>query len=150
MAKSTKPRKKYNPNKTTVNTPLTIRYSKQEGDSLKYRIYFHLHRLTTDDCDNGDWLALQFRLKIGVGLAKNFIEDNIAPTINEGLIILEEIKENRIANNTWRITNEQENKLRYLLSIIDDMQDNTTRKEQLPIFIQAQKEIDYNLRLTLP
>lgn len=151
MATSKKPRKKRNHNKTLTVTPLTVRYSKNEGNILKFRIYFHLHRIASSDANAGDWLAIKFRLEVGILLSDFFLEkEKIDSLIHDALTLLDKIKERRESNGTWQITTEAEFQLRFVLSIVDDIQDNTTRKEQLPAFISAQKKIDHSLFETLP
>ena len=150
MAKSKKPRKKYNPNKNLCQTPVTLRYSKEEGDRMKYRVYFHLGRLNTDDCGAGDYLALNFRFKVGLGLIHLFDQPEAKDVILNGIKVLESVKENRIKTGSWRINKEIDDKLRMTCSLIDDVQDMTTRKEQLPVFIKAEKELEHALFDTLP
>lgn len=150
MAKSKKPRKKYNPNKNLCQTPVTVRYSKEEGDRMKYRIYFHLGRLITDDCGAGDYLALEFRIRVGRELAKLFDGNDAIEMMDKGLSLLQTMKENRIITGKWKINDVLQNELRSVLSLVDDIQDQTTRKEQLPIFIAAEKQIEHSLFDNLP
>lgn len=150
MPCSKKPRKKYNPNKNQSDVPINIRYSKAEGDSLKYRIYYHLYRLTTQDCDAGDYLAIEFRLRIGCGLVELFDKGEPNKVIDEGFMLLKQIKQRRLEKGSWTITPNQEDRLRLVLSVIDDLQDATTRAEQLPVFIDAERKIEHQLRIDLP
>lgn len=145
MAANKKPRKKYSPNKTVCNTPLVFRYSKEAGDGLKIRIYFHLHRFINNEADAGDYLALRFRLRVGLKLTKYFIEEDLKLLMEDALAVLEDIKLERIASGKWVITKPQEHTIRYALSFVDDMMDKSTRKEQLPIFLETEKEVDHSL-----
>lgn len=150
MSQSKKPRRKYNPNKYLTETPTLFRYSKAEGDAMKFRIYYHLGRMIEEDCDAGDYLAIKFRFKIGLGLVGLFNQPEATELLENGLAELERVKEQRVQTGIWKTTIETQNKLREALSLIDDIQDNTTRKEQLPVFIQAEKDIDFTLKETLP
>lgn len=149
MAKSKKPRKKYNPNKVSTETPVLIRYSKAEGEALKIRIFFHLNRLLNEEADSGDWIALRFRIRIGTLLTQYFNESSIVSSLNHALDTMDAIKVRSMEINSWNITKEEDQILRNALVTIDEMLDQTTRKEQLPAFIKADKEVNHSLFDTL-
>lgn len=145
MAKSKTPRKKYNPNKVQCATPIVFRYSKDKGDNLKFRVYFHLHRFVNSDADAGDYLAIKFRLQVGLKLTKYFIENELKLIMEDALAVLEDIKLERVVTDKWVVIEAQEHTIRYALSIVDDMMDKTTRKEQLPIFLETEKQVDHSM-----
>ena len=150
MAKSKKPRKSYNPNKILTNSPVMIRYTKEEGDIMKFRIYFHLGRIITDEASTGDYLALKFRINVGKELSKLFEGNEVKTIMDDGINLIEQVKDRRLETGSWKIDLTLQDKLRYVLSIIDDIQDKTTRKEQLPIFIAVEKQLDHSLIDRLP
>jgi len=150
MANSKKPRKRYNPNKLQTYTPSTIRYSKDEGDTMKFRIYYHIQRIGSEEADAGDFLALQFRFRIGLGLVGLFNELEAKEEIEEGLRILDTVKLARESTGSWQVGVKTQDQLRQVCALIDEIQDLTTRREQLPVFIQAQKSLDQSLCDRLP
>lgn len=150
MALAKRPRKKYNPNKIQCNTPVVFRYTKEEGDALKFRVYFHLHQFQIGEGKAGDFLAIQFRLFVGEKLTKYFDDEALLNNMKEALHILKDIKLERMVSGKWTITEEQEQSIRYSLSLVDDMMDNSTRREQLPIFVSSEKQLDHSLTQTLP
>jgi len=150
MGKSKKPRKPYNPNKNITESPVLFRYSKAEADKLKLRYYFHLEHLLTEQACAGDYLSLDFRLKVGIGLCKLFEGSEASALIEKALKILEQIKLERIVKGSWTITQQTQKELRPALALIDDIHDQTTRAEQAKIYFEVEKKLEHHLYETLP
>jgi len=150
MAKSKKPRKPYNPNKTFTESPVLFRYSKAESDKLKLRYYFHLEHLLTEEACAGDYLSIDFRLKVGLELSKLFEGSEAQAVILDALKVLEQVKLERIVKGTWTITQTTQNELRPALALIDDIHDHTTRAEQAKIYYEVEKNLEHQLYETLP
>ena len=110
---------------------------------MKARIYAHLKNFKLDTATQEDWEAVLFRLKIGIGLGKKFEEDQVISTeMSAGLDILGKCHATFGKEGTWTMGKEDIDTLWTCLNIVDDLQDNTTRKEQLPVFIAAKHDVD--------
>ena len=59
-----------------------------------------------------------------------------------GLDILGKCHEHFVRENSWFLEPEEIDSIRQCLNIVDDLQDKTTRKEQLPVFIAAKHDVD--------
>ncbi|MCK9234694.1 MAG: hypothetical protein M0R77_00100 [Gammaproteobacteria bacterium] len=150
MAKSKKPRKKHNPNKTTFNRPPLFRYSKEEGEMLKERIYFHLSRFEDRVANAGDYIAIRFRIEVGINLADHFENNEFKLLFHAALDTLTKVLTRRETSGKWAMGDNEIAELKYAISIVDEIQDKTTRVEQLPAFLKANENVDNSLFERLP
>lgn len=140
MAQTKKPRKKYNPNKTAFNESPLIKIDKSQAEQLKLRVYISLDKFRDKTAHEGDFYALRFRIKCGLGLAMHFNE-SLDHYFNSALALLDKVKERFVKNQQWMMGHPEIDQLKIALDIADQIQDKSTRKEQLPIFEAVYKEL---------
>jgi len=150
MPSNKKPRKRYNPRKTTCGSSPMIRYSKAEGDALKMRIYYHLSRMSTNVGNGGDYNALIFRLRIGEGLLKHFENPDAQELVDRAIKIVDATLARREAYGAFALEDGGADVIREALAVIDDIHDQTTRIEQVPIYDQVYAALDHSLETRYP
>lgn len=153
MANNKKPRKAYNPHKTQYKRPPCFRYTKEEGEELKTRVHMHLDCFAHQKATAGDYLALRFRIEVGLKLLTHFqYQDAVASwkVLKEGSDILDKVRERRDNLGRWAMGDPEVTHLRTCLFHVEEVQDKTTRVEQMPAFIEANKALDHALFTTHP
>ena len=153
MAKNKKPRKAYNPNKTLYKRPPCFRYTKEEGEELKTRAHMHLDAFAHQKATAGDYLAVRFRVEVGLKLLTHFhYEDAVASwmVLKEGSDILDKVRARRTTLGRWAMGDPEVTHLRTCLFHVEEVQDKTTRVEQMPAFVSVNANLEHSLFEQLP
>ncbi len=151
MANNKKPRKKHNPNKTAFNRPPCFRYSHEEGEELKRRVHMHLDAFAYGKAVAGDYLALRFRINVGLKLSEHFTEAfTLCAVLKEGSDILDKVRVRREKLGRWMMDEAEIITLRTCLFQVEEVQDKTTRVEQMPAFVSANANLEHALFEQLP
>lgn len=128
MANNKKPAKKYNPNKLKTNTPLTIRYTEQEALRLKLPPLVSLQEFKSGKAIPAGRKTLEFRLHVGKELCSKHFQQSLIPELDKAISIVQ------AAKDSLTITAEDCELIGPLLVSIDEMQDLTTRRDQLEVY----------------
>ncbi len=112
-------------------TPLTIRYTEDQEQALKLRPHLHLEEFTNNNGTDRGWWTLCFRLNTGKELAVLFKNSEALEAINTGLDALEQIRLRYDCNQLWRLTEAEFKLIGPCLDVINEMQEKSTRREQL-------------------
>lgn len=122
-------------------TPILIRHTEEESRRMKALPYLSLASfrgeiLTVEKQPHGyDWRTLYFRALSCLELAtKHFNEESAVTVANDALLILISVKDRRLENGLWRMSPYEIDALHTCLLLVDQMQDLTTRKEQLIVW----------------
>lgn len=133
MPANKKPRKKYKPKfpQGKIVLPSLIRYSAADDFKLKIVPHQELERFREGTADESAWHTLTMRLDWGLFMAIDHFEDDVAKTaIREGLEALLSIKDRNAKLAKWGASGSEFKAIGLALNLIDEMQDNTTRREQ--------------------
>ena len=139
MAKSTKPRKPHNPNKMLSKKPILIRYSSSQGYNNKLAPYMDLKAFSEGTGNKVNWCNLFFRLTVSKLSLKLIEHEGVEEVLTKGFDILESLIPELMSNVQIFLTQEQKEVITHCLEISDQIQDNTTSKDQLGIYIHAHK-----------
>ena len=133
MATNKKPRKKYKPKfpQGKIVLPSLIRYSAADDFKLKIVPHQELERFREGTADESAWHTLTMRLDWGLFMAIDHFKDEGAKhAIHEALEAVLSIKERKSKMAKWGSTGQEFHAIGLALNLIDEMQDNTTRREQ--------------------
>ncbi len=151
MANNKKPRKRYNPRKVLCDSSPMFRYSKEQADALKLRIYYHHSRANTGIGNGADYNALMYRLRVGNGLVEHFVNPDAEELITRALVIVKPMLEQLEASGVFGFASPKDGELvREALAVIDDIHDATTRIEQLPVHDRVYNSQDHTLETRYP
>ena len=151
MAKNKKPRKAYNPRKVLCDSSPMFRYSKEQADALKLRIYYHLSRAKTGVGNGADYNALMYRLRVGSGLLDHFTNPDAEELVTRAMVIVKPMLEQLEARGVFGFIKPADGELVHqALAVIDDIHDSTTRIEQLPIHDRVYNTQDHTIETRYP
>lgn len=142
MPGNKRPKKKFKNTvcKLKTNSPINIRYDKAGDLRLKLPPQVSLEQFKNNEGTMAAWTTLYFRIHVGIKLADKF-NDSILVYLNEAIDLLDSIKKNYVEKNTWVFTGEDIDTVRAVLTVIDEMQDNTTRRDQLEAYNAVYKDV---------
>ena len=129
MAGNKKPAKKYNSNKLKTNTPISIRYTEQEANKLKLPPLFSLMEFKTGKGVPAGRKTLEFRLHVGKELCLKHFQQSLVSDLDKAIAIVQGIK---VDEATIHLVDCEF--IGLLLVAIDEMQDMTTRRDQLDVY----------------
>ena len=133
MATNKKPSKKYRPKYPAGQAvlPSVVRYSKDDEIMLQLVPHQELERLRNGTADEKTWHTICIRLDWGLFMAINhFDDDGAKEAIKKSLAALQSIKRRNKKTGKWGATGDEFNAIGFALNVIDEMQANTTRREQ--------------------
>lgn len=159
MASNKRPARKAPGAKKSMHskTPLTIRYSPSSDAMLKDYPRQSLGVLSDAGSERA-WNDVFFRVNIGVELAKLYIAQDVSAEFRGAIAALLAI-ELRSASasdqeRAWSATQDEIASIDAALDITDQIQDTTTRKEQLTIYLATQAMMQKRTReekkMTIP
>lgn len=130
MAKNARPKKKYKP-KPVLALPKTIRHNAQADLALQLIPHSELEKFKTGDADEGTWHTVCFRLNWGYVMAGDHFDSVEAVILMEAsLAAVRLIKERHQKTGKWGTTGKEFNVIGQALNLTDDMQMETTRRQQ--------------------
>lgn len=130
MGRNAKPKKKYKP-KPELVLPKIFRHSKQADLSLQLIPHSELEKFKTGDADEGTWHTVCFRLNWGYVMAGDHFDSVEAVILMEAsLAAVRLIKERHQKTGKWGTTGKEFNVIGQALNLTDDMQMETTRRQQ--------------------
>lgn len=117
-------------------TPILFRYTESQATFLKNRPYLRLDQLYTGKGTEEAWADVYFRLNIGVQLAiKHFNSGDADKVLLDALNAHVEIRNRYFRmNKKWGIKEEEMNQIKEAFGLIDQIQDGTSRREQLVVY----------------
>ena len=133
MAGNKRPTKKRNLNhrKVKTNTPVLFRYGKDDDNKLKFPPQISLEEFNSGLGDLSKWKTIYFRVQVGTQLINYFEKDSLDIRIEDGIDCLNDIYYHHQKTNKWEINSNQLSLMKSILCCIDNMQDGTTRNQQL-------------------
>lgn len=130
MATNKKPNKKYKP-KPVLALPKVFRQTIDADNLLKMIPHQELARLRDGTADEGTWHTLVCRLDWGSFMSTDHFDDIDAnDLIQEALVSMRSIKARFYRLNKWGVSALEFASIVDALNLIDDMQNQTTRREQ--------------------
>lgn len=131
MAGNRKPRKKYVP-KYANRTPINFKVSAGDDLDLKLIPHSELEKLRTGEADAYTINTLAFRINFGYVMAGEVYDGHDARVVTlAGLDALRCVKARFDRTGKYGASGEEFKRLGDALNITDDMQDGSTRREQL-------------------
>lgn len=131
MARNKKPRKAYKP-KLAAPLPMTWKIAPSLSANLKRVPRQELEKMLNGKADASSWHTLTQRVDWGLFLAvDHFNEPEARDAMNAALRALVSIKDRHARLAKWGCSGEEYRDIEYALQTCDDMQDMTTRKEQV-------------------
>jgi hypothetical protein len=143
MPGNKRPKKKFKNTvcKLKTNSPINIRYDKAGDLRLKLPPQISLEQFKNNEGTLAAWTTLYFRIHVGLKLADKFSNESIPIVFNEAIEILNINKNNYAVNKVWNFTGKDIDAIRSVLTTIDELQDNTTRRDQLEAYNSVYKNV---------
>lgn len=134
MPTSKKPRKKYKKQPklfTNSGLPSVFGYSDSAERALMIIPHQELERLRTGTADESTWHTVTMRLNWGFFLAcDHFCEDEPRQLMLDALNFMRSIEDRHNRLGKWGVSGDELLTIGRALNVIDEMQINTTRREQ--------------------
>ena len=133
MPVSKKPRKRYRPmtGDGFIKIPAVIRYRQQEETALQLVPHSELDKFRRGLADETTYHTLAFRLNWGYVMAGEFFDALAQEAMARGLDAIRSVRERHERLGKWGTTGPEFEAMGYALNLTDEMQQKTTRKEQL-------------------
>ena len=129
MAKNKKPAKKYRPRPAIL--PKVFRFGQREENLLMMVPHQELERLRDGTADESTWHTITMRLDWGCFLSiDHFKNIEVNDVIRDALDSMVVIKDRFKRLGKWGSSGEEFFKIGEALNLVDDMQKQTTRREQ--------------------
>ena len=149
MATSKKPRKKYNPHKLATATPVTIRYNNKDALKLQLAPQISLGEFKSGKGHAANWHTIWWRIHFGKQLAHLFDGGEHETYLDQALAIMDDVKDRAQEEPYfWTIEPSDANVVGQVLTLVDEMQESTTRRDQLTASLAVAK-IDEELNTSL-
>lgn len=116
-------------------SPLTIRQSGEDARLLKLRPFTYLEELRDNRGTSVGWTTLRYRIQVGLMLAERHFKDGPMEVITDAIKTVEDVLERFKLNGLWRAREMEIETIKDALVLTDHMQDHSTRREHLHIFI---------------
>ncbi len=120
--------------KLKSHTPITIAIPKHLMDSIKRIPRLSLESFKESRGSSTDWYNLTFRIKIALDLAKRYYTDEASEALVDVFEDCLNLYRNFKSTSKWSITEEQYDSILMGLDAMDQIQDETTRRDQLEVF----------------
>lgn len=125
-----KKRSKYRPKPVAV-LPRIFRHSKEADIDLQLVPHQELEKFKTGEADEYTWNTVCFRLNWGYVMSGDHFDSIEARELMESsLAAIKSVKTRHEKTGRWGTTGEEFNIIGQALNLTDDMQINTTRKQQ--------------------
>jgi len=130
VATNKKPSKKYKP-KPVLVLPKVFRQTIDADNLLKMIPHQELARLRDGTADEGTWHTLVCRLDWGSFMSTDHFDNiDVNDSIQAALVSMRSIKARFYRLNKWGVNAEEFASIGDALNLVDDMQSQTTRREQ--------------------
>ena len=136
MPGNKKPRKKFANTvcKLKTNSPVNIRYNKTGDLRLKLPPQISLQQFLTGKSNLAAWDTIYFRVQVGIYLSSHFETDSLGVNLQATVDLLVRIKKHYEEKNIWLMDSLEHAAIKETLVVIDNMQDHTTRRQQLDAY----------------
>ncbi len=125
-----KKRSKYRP-KPVLALPKIFRHNKQAEVDLQFIPHMELEKFKTGDADEYTWNTVCFRLNWGYVMSGDHFDSVEARELMEkSLAAIKSVKDRHDRTSKWGTTGEEFNIIGQALNLTDEMQLNTTRRQQ--------------------
>jgi len=125
-----KKRSKYRP-KPVLALPKIFRHSKEAEVDLQFIPHMELQKFKTGDADEYTWNTVCFRLNWGYVMSGDHFDSVEARELMEqSLAAIKSVKARHERTNKWGTSGEEFNVIGQALNLTDEMQLNTTRRQQ--------------------
>ena len=129
MAKNKKPAKKYKPRPAIL--PKVFRFGRHEENMLMLVPHTELDKLRDGSADEGTWHTITMRLDWGCFMSIDHFQNiEVNDTIKAALDSMVSIKDRYKRTSKWGVSGDEFFKIGEALNLIDEMQKQTTRREQ--------------------
>ena len=123
-------RSKYRP-KPVPALPKIFRHSKESDTALQLVPHQELEKFKSGDADEYTWNTVCFRLNWGYVMSGDHFDSVEARELMEqALAAIRSVKTRHERTSKWGTTGEEFNIIGHALNLTDDMQMNTTRRQQ--------------------
>lgn len=129
MPANKKPRKPHNKTYQKGSLPLTIRFDEKAERDLQILPQASLTKYTAGEAEETDWHCLVQRLNCGQVMAHWYYNEGIRATCREALDAMVAVRERYIKRKTWGMTGDELRIVGFALTLTDDMQKTSTRRE---------------------
>ena len=129
MPANKKPRKPHNQTYQKGSLPLTIRFDRQAERDLQIFPQAALTKYTAGQAVESDWHCLVQRLNCGQVMAHWYFNESIRATCREALDAMVSVRARYIKRKTWGMTGDELRIVGFALTLTDDMQKKSTRRE---------------------
>lgn len=122
-------RSKYRPKPAVL--PKMFRHNKQAEVDLQFIPHMELEKFKTGDADEYTWNTVCFRLNWGYVMSGDHFDSVEARELMEkSLAAIKSVKDRHDRTSKWGTTGEEFNIIGQALNLTDEMQLNTTRRQQ--------------------
>jgi hypothetical protein len=122
--------KKYNGELAGI-LPITIRFSSDDARHLKMEPHTALEQMAEGLGDGDSFNTILLRLNTGKILAERIFNDDAVLVMCAGLVAMIEVNARHCRMEKWGISPDEREAVGEALVLADDIQDGTTRREQL-------------------
>ncbi len=130
MPNTKRPKKKYKP-KSIGSLPKIFRHSKESDIALQLVPHQELEKFKSGEADEYTWNTVCFRLNWGYVMSgDHFDSDEARELMQASLAAIKSVKDRNERTGRWGTTGEEFNIIGQALNLTDEMQMNTTRKQQ--------------------
>lgn len=138
MAGNNKSKRKSAGTRRTIRTvtPVTFRQSSGQEEMMIFRPYFCLEAFRQQTPVFTDWIDLSFRLMVGHELAQRYYIDIVVKEMEEIVLVMRAIRNryHESGQTVLRATATEIDMIRMGLEATDEMQLDTSRREQLEAY----------------
>lgn len=124
-----------------TRTPILFRFTEEQSERMKKVCHDSLDKFRRREATGTDWRNIAYRLNVGIRLTSLFQEVEAEKLLVTALNCVCEIKERwvRMQEVRWAGNETEIEMIDVGLHLVDDMQDNATRKELLGVHKDVEK-----------
>lgn len=143
MAGNKKSKRKSGGVKRSVQSqsPVLFRFNKNQELKLKLEPHQCLQAFADGVPTTDNWNTLTFRINTGLALAETFFNEEAKDMLTRSVAILIGLQQRFSQEGRWSATEEEIHTLGAALTLTDQIQDQTTRKEQLTVYLKVEKQL---------
>ncbi|SUA78280.1 hypothetical protein [Pandoraea pnomenusa] len=128
-SKHRKQRRAYVPSARRI--PIILRHNSAAECQLMLVPHEELEKLRTGMATEESWHTLAFRINVGQALAVAYFTPDVREALSEAAIAVSEVGKRYMTENRLGVTGDQFRAIARGLTLTDDLQKITTRREQL-------------------
>ena len=143
MPGNKKPKKKYVKKPEVFQTPITIRFKKENEIELKLEPLLSVEDLIAGRGDHRKWNDLVIRLNMGQILAKTMFDEAVEP-VSKALDIMVDLNNRNVGSpdSTFDVSNDEYTAIKSAVQLCNEMESLSTRRELRDAVKQVYKEND--------